>query len=78
MDLVDAPKTSFMSNHNNYYYNVIHFWIKKVCVTYQRIMDTVFSKHIGQKLKVYIDNIIVKIFKWKSRTVDLECIVKSI
>lgn len=76
MDLVDAPKTSFMSDHNNYYYNIIPFGIKKVCATYQRIMDTVFSKHIGHKLKVYIDNIIVKISKWNSRTVDLECISK--
>lgn len=25
MDLVDASKTTFMSNHNNYYYNVVLF-----------------------------------------------------
>lgn len=33
IDRVDAPKTSFISNHGNYYYNIIPFGINKACAT---------------------------------------------
>lgn len=35
MDPLDASKTSFMLNHDNYYYNVTPFSLKNVGVTYQ-------------------------------------------
>lgn len=43
MGLVDAPKRTFMSRYENYYYNnVMLFRLKNAYATYQRLMDTVF------------------------------------
>lgn len=60
MGLIDAPKMAFMSNHNNYYYNIMPFRIKNVGTTYQRLMDAVFFKKLRHNLEVYIDGMIVK------------------
>lgn len=35
MDLVDPSNMEFMSNHGNYYYNVIPFILKNVGSTYK-------------------------------------------
>lgn len=35
MDPLDAPKTTFMFNHGNHYYNVIPFGLKNAGATYQ-------------------------------------------
>lgn len=60
MDPLDTPKTKFMSNHGNYYYNITPFELKKVGVMYQRLIGIVFSKKIGQNMEVYISGMIVK------------------
>lgn len=52
MDHVDAPKTTFISNHGNYYYNVMPFGIKNKGITYPRLMDPVLLKYIGHNLEV--------------------------
>ena len=36
MDPMDTTKTFFMSNHDNYYYNVMPFKLKNIGATYQR------------------------------------------
>lgn len=54
MDSLDAPKTTFMSNHGNYYNNVMPFNLKNVGATYQRLMDDVFSHQIGMNLEVLL------------------------
>lgn len=59
MDHIDAPKRAFMSNHSNYYYNVMPFGLKNAISTYHRLMDAVFSKKKGHDLEVYIDDMIV-------------------
>lgn len=56
---IDAPKTTFISSHGNYYYNITPFRLKNNGVTYQRLMNTVLSKKIGHNLEVYIYNMIV-------------------
>lgn len=43
MDPLDAPKITFMLNHDNYYYNVMPFGLKNIISTYQRLMDDVFA-----------------------------------
>ena len=60
MDLVDESKITFMSNHGNYYYNVMPFGLKSACATYQRLTYIVFSKQIGNNLEVHINDMIVK------------------
>lgn len=41
-------------NHDNYYYNVMPFWLKNASATYHRLVDVVFSKQIGLNLEVSI------------------------
>lgn len=60
MDPLESLKTSFISNHDNYYYNVIPFSLKNDGTTYQRLVDTVFSNQIGQNVEVNVDDMIVK------------------
>lgn len=43
MDPLDAPKISFMSNYDNYPYNVMPFSLKNVGPTYQQLMDATFA-----------------------------------
>lgn len=43
MNLVDAPKITFLINKINYYYEVMIFNLKNVGATYQKMMDMVFS-----------------------------------
>lgn len=42
MDLIDVPKTIFMSNKCNYYYNVMPFRLKNASVTYHTLMNILF------------------------------------
>lgn len=43
MDPMNAPKITFMSNYNNYYYNGMPFGLKNISATYQRLIDSVFA-----------------------------------
>lgn len=78
MDHMDAPKTTFMSNHGNYYYIDVPFELMNICATYQRLMDTVFSKQIGHNLEAYIDEMIVKTYEGESHTTHKEDIMVSV
>lgn len=71
MDLIYALKTEFMSNHGNYYYSVMPFGLKNDSATYERLMDVVFSKQIGNNLEAYIDDAIVKMLEGERRASDL-------
>lgn len=44
-DPLHVLKTSFMSNHGTYYYNVMPFGLKNADATYQRLMDANFPLH---------------------------------
>ncbi|MCI51201.1 hypothetical protein A2U01_0072445, partial [Trifolium medium] len=43
-----------------YYYNVTPFGLKYAGATYQRMMNKVFRREIGDILEVYMDDMIVK------------------
>lgn len=47
MDPVDAQKIIFISNDDNYYYNVMPFGLKNIRATCQMLMVIVLSKQIG-------------------------------
>lgn len=54
-----VPKTSFISNHGNYYYNIMPFGLKNADVTYQRLVDAIFAHQIRRYLKAYIDDMLI-------------------
>ncbi|RDX69190.1 Retrovirus-related Pol polyprotein, partial [Mucuna pruriens] len=56
--LLDADKTTFMTDEPTYYYQAMPFGLKNAGTTYQLLMDKVFAKHIGPNLKVYMDDMI--------------------
>ena len=56
----DEEKTAFITPHGLYYYNVIHFGLKNVRATYQRLVTKIFRPLIGKAMEVYIDDILVK------------------
>ena len=60
MALGDRHCTAFMTSSGNYYYNVMPFRLKNAGATYQRMMNKVFNKQIGDMLEVYMDDMIVK------------------
>ena len=61
--LCDKEKTTFITPMANYCYKVMSFNLKDTGVTYHKLMNKVFSEHIGDLMEVYIDNILVKIKK---------------
>ena len=60
MAMSDKHCTAFMTGSGNYYYNVIPFGLKNTGATYQWMMNKVFCEEIGDMLKVYMDDMIIK------------------
>ena len=60
MHLDDKDKKAFITNERVHCYKVMPFGLKNAGVTYQRIMNKVFTMKIGRNMKVYIDDILVK------------------
>jgi len=57
----DKQKTAFMTESWNYYFNVMPFDLWNVGATYQRMMNKVYDKKLlGDILKVYMDDMIIK------------------
>lgn len=51
---------------------VMPFRLKNTRATYQRLMNWVFKYHIGRNIKVYVDDILVKLVRAKDLIDDLE------
>jgi hypothetical protein len=60
MAVADRHKTAIMTPTGNYYYNLMHFGLKNAGATYKRTINKVFQGEIGDMLKVYMDDMIVK------------------
>lgn len=56
----DKEKTSFITPHRLYCYEVAPFGLKNVRATYQRLITKIFKPLIGRTVEVYIDDIVVK------------------
>ena len=56
----DAEKTSFITPHGLYCYNVMPFGLKNAGATYQRLVTKMFRPLLGSIMKVYIDDMLVK------------------
>ena len=57
---LDEEKMAFITPVANYCYKVMPFRLKNGGATYQRLMNKVFSEHIGTLMEVYIDDMLFK------------------
>ena len=60
MHPLDAEKTSFITPHGLYCYNVMPFGLKNVGATYQRLVTKMFRPLLSSTMEVYIDDMLVK------------------
>ena len=60
MHLPDAEKTTFITPHGLYCYNVMPFGLKNTRATYQRMVTRIFRPLIGKSMEVYIDDMLIK------------------
>ena len=58
--LDDQERTAFVTLIRNYHYKVMHFDLKNVGSTYQRMITRMFESQLGKSIKVYIDDMVVK------------------
>ena len=56
----DMEKTSFITPWGTYCYKVMSFGLKNAGATYQRAATTLLHDLIYKKVKVYVDDMIVK------------------
>ena len=56
----NAEKTSFITPHGVFCYDVMSFGLKNVGATYQRLVTKVFRPLLGKTIEVYIDDMFVK------------------
>ncbi|XP_016652662.1 PREDICTED: RNA-directed DNA polymerase homolog [Prunus mume] len=60
MDLADSEHTAFIIDRGLYCYNVMPFGLKNAGATYQRLVNRIFTEHIGGIMEVYVDDMLVK------------------
>ena len=51
---------------------IMQFGLKNVCATYQGAMNAIFHDLIGKNMKVYIDDVVMKLRDMDQHLVDLE------
>ncbi|XP_024195643.1 uncharacterized protein LOC112198760 [Rosa chinensis] len=60
MEPSDQEHTSFTTDKGLYYYRVMPFGLKNAGAMYQRLVNAMFSDHIGKIIEVYVDDMHVK------------------
>ena len=60
MHSLDAEKTTFITPHELYCYNVMPFVSKNAEATYQRLVKKIFQPLMGKTMEAYIDDMLVK------------------
>ena len=76
--LDDQEKTAFVTPVGNYHYKVMHFGLKNVGSTYQRMMTKMFEPQLGKNVKVYIDDMVVKSKLVSEHVTDLTSIFENL
>ena len=56
----DAEKTTFITSHGLFCYNVMQFSLKNARATYQRLVTKMFRPLLEKTMEVYIDDMLVK------------------
>ena len=54
----DVEKTTFITPHRLYCYNVMPFGLKNARATYQRMVTKIFRPLKGKSMEVYIDDML--------------------
>ena len=68
----DAEKTSFITPHGLYCYNVMPFNLKNAGAIYQRLVTKMFRPLLGSTMEVYIDDMLVKSKKRSDHAAHLQ------
>ena len=68
----DAEKTTIITLHGLFYYNVMLFGLKNVGVTYQRLVTKMFRPLLGKTMEMYIDDMLVKSKERLNHTTHLQ------
>jgi len=72
MSKKDRIHTAFITERGLYCYKVMPFGLKNAGATYQRLINRMFTKHIGTKVEAYIDDMVIKSKKSKDHVSDME------
>ena len=56
----EAEKTTVITSHRLFCYNVMSFGLKNAGATYHRLMTKMFKSLLGKTMEVYIDDVLVK------------------
>ncbi|KAL0401879.1 UNVERIFIED_CONTAM: Retrovirus-related Pol polyprotein from transposon.6 [Sesamum latifolium] len=68
----DRKKVSFITSADTFYYVAMPFGLKNAGATYQRLVDKIFRPQIERKVKVYVDDMLVKSKRAEDHVADLE------
>ncbi|GKB88562.1 reverse transcriptase domain-containing protein [Tanacetum coccineum] len=60
MAKIDEEKTAFHTDEGVFCYTKMHFRLKNVRATYQRLVDTIFEGQMGRNLEAYVDDMVIK------------------
>ena len=60
MHPTDQTHTTFVTDKGLYCYEVMPFGLKNAGATYQRLVNAMFEDEIGEIMKVYVDDMLVK------------------
>lgn len=70
----DQEHTTFITSRGLYCYTVMPFGLKNAGASFQLFMNTVLAPHLGTKVEVYIDDMVVKTVKQANHFDDLQAI----
>ncbi|XP_015953524.1 uncharacterized protein LOC107477943 [Arachis duranensis] len=74
----DEEKTAFITPDGTYCYTVMPFGLKNAEATYQRLVNKIFRDLFGNKLEVYIDDMLAKTESGEELTNDLKVIMNTL
>ncbi|RYR49617.1 hypothetical protein Ahy_A07g036139 [Arachis hypogaea] len=74
----DEEKTTFITPDGTYCYKVMPFGLKNAGATYQRLVNKIFRHLTGNKIEVYIDDMLAKTESGEQLTDDLKVIMNTL
>ena len=71
MEEDDQQRISFVTSQGLFCYKIMSFGLKNAEVTYQRLMNKMFTHQIGRNVQVYINDMLVKSLREKDHLNNL-------